>query len=150
MTGKSIQVVGVNAAGITSKLDSFDKLLFDRKPAIWMMQETKRKITDPQIKTNNLINYQIFEMKREKTKEEGGKGYHGGGLAIGVLHDINPVLVRQGCDQVECMTVEVTTRNTRIRCVTGYGPQESDYAQRKDRFWNYLDISSYISKTKNI
>ena len=73
MTGQSLRVVGINAAGITSKLHSFDKLIFDRKPAIWMIQETKRKTTDPQIKTNNLINYQIFELKREKTKEEGGK-----------------------------------------------------------------------------
>ena len=68
MTGKNIRVIGVNAAGITSKLHSFDKLIFDRKPSIWMMQETKRKPTDVQIKTQNLTNYQLFEMKREKNK----------------------------------------------------------------------------------
>ena len=82
MTGQSLRVVGINAAGITSKLHSFDKLIFDRKPAIWMMQETKQKTTDPQIKTNNLINYQIFELKREKTKEEGGKAQMVGVLPL--------------------------------------------------------------------
>ena len=126
VNGKSIRVFGVNAAGITSKLDSFDKLLFDRKPSIWMMQETKRRITDKPIQTENLVNYQVFEMKRLKTKEEGGRGSNGGGLAIGAPHDINPVLVRQGCDEVECMTVEVAIGTTRLRCVTGYWPQESD------------------------
>ena len=148
--GKSIRVVGVNAAGITSKLDSFDKLLFDRKPSIWMMQETKRKITDKQIQTKNLVNYQVFEMKREKTKVEGGKGSSGGGLAIGALHDINPVLVRQGCDEIECMTIEVTTGITRVRCVTGYGPQESDCASRKEKFWNYLETEVHSAQEEEV
>ena len=60
------------------------------------------------------------------------------------------MLVRQGCDQVEYMTVEVTTGNTRIRCVSGYGPQESDCAQRKERFWNYLDIEVHSAKEEKI
>ena len=67
VNGKSIRIVGVNAAGITSKLDSFDKLIFDRRPSIWMMQETKQRVTDKQIQTKNLVNYQVFEMKRGKT-----------------------------------------------------------------------------------
>ena len=62
-------------------------------------------------------------------------------MAIGALHDINPVLVRQGCDEIECMTLEVTTGITRsrVRYVTGYGPQELDCASRKEKFWNYLE-----------
>ena len=83
VNGKLFRVIGVNAAGIISKVESFDKMLFDRKPLVWYIQETKRKITGTKIKANNLINYQIFEMKREKSKEEGGKGYQGGGLAVG-------------------------------------------------------------------
>ena len=42
-----------------------------------------------------------------------------------VLH-LNPVLLRQGYDDVVCMTVEVSAGLTRIRCVVGYGPQSSD------------------------
>ena len=78
-------------------------------------------------------------MRREKSLEEGGKGLNGGGLAIGALHDLNPELLRQGDDDVECMTVEVSTGLTRLRCVVGYGPQSSDSSERKEKFWSYLD-----------
>ena len=81
MIGKIICVVGINVAGITSKIHSFDEMIFDRNPSIWMMQETKRGSADSKIKSENLVNYQVYELKREKTKEEGGKGAHGGGLA---------------------------------------------------------------------
>ena len=49
------------------------------------------------------------------------------------------MLIRQGSDEVECMTIEVTTGNTRLRCVIGYGPQLADSPTRKENFWNYLD-----------
>ena len=150
MAGNSILVVGVNAAGITSKMDSFDKLLFDLQPSIWMMQETKRKIMYPKMKTNNLNNYQVFELKREKTKEEGGKGLSGGGLAVGALHDLMPVLVRQGNDDVECMTVQVTTGPTTFRCVVGYGPHKDDGPERKHGFWNYLDQEVEDARSQNV
>ena len=55
------------------------------------MQETKRRSCDSKIKSKNLVNYQVYELKREKTKEEGGKGAHGGGLAVGALNDLKPV-----------------------------------------------------------
>ena len=58
---------------------------------------------------------------------------------MGALHDLNPVLFRQGNDEVECMTVELTTGNTRLRCVVGYGPQLADSHTRKEQFWKYLD-----------
>ena len=45
------------------------------------------------IKTPNSSKYQIYELLR-KTKG-------GGGLAIGVLHDLNPVWVSEGTDQME-------------------------------------------------
>ena len=57
MMGKELVVVEINAAGIKSKLDSFDKLIFDLKPSIWLIQEFKRNATDPVLKTTNLINY---------------------------------------------------------------------------------------------
>ena len=134
MIGKELVIVGINAAGITSKLESFDKMIYDLKPSVWLMQESKRNETDPVLKTANLINYQVFEMKRIKSKEEGGKGVHGGGLAVGALHDKIPVLIRYGNDDIECVTIEVTTEAARIPGVTGYGPQESDCPSRKDKF----------------
>ena len=121
-------------------MESFNKMLCDKKPSIWFLQETKRKIHDPKMKASNLINYQIFELRREKSAREGGKGLNGGGLAVGALHDLNPVLFRQGNDEVECMTVELTTGNTRLRCVVGYGPQLADSHTRKEQFWKYLFV----------
>ena len=72
-----------------------------------MMQETKGNMSSPNMRANNLGNYQIFELRRQKTKEEGGKGMSGGGLAIGALHDVKPVLIRQGDDNCECMSIQI-------------------------------------------
>ena len=147
--GQSIIIVGINAAGITSKMDSFDKLLFDLQPSIWMLQETKRKQISPKMKAKN-SKLQVFEMCRIKTKEEEGKNLNGGGLAIGALHDLKPMLVRQGDDDVECMTIQVSTGHTTFRCVVGYGPQIDDSQNRKQGFWNYLDQEVESASSQNI
>ena len=123
MTGKSVTFIGANAAGITSKLASFDKLLFDLKPTVWFMQETKRNNNQPSLKSENLQNYQIFELKRVMSKQEGGKGWRGGGLAIGALSN---VLIKQGDDDCECLSVQVEIGPMTIVCVVGYGPQLCD------------------------
>ena len=49
------------------------------------------------------MNYQTFELKREKEQKCGGKGLEGGGLALGALHDLKPVLTRKGDDDAECL-----------------------------------------------
>ena len=38
---KILKVIGVNAAGLMSKIDSFEKLLSDEQPSIFCIQETK-------------------------------------------------------------------------------------------------------------
>ena len=50
-----------------------------------MIQETKRRSFDAKIKSKNLVNYQVYELKREEKNEEGGKGARGGGTAVGAL-----------------------------------------------------------------
>ena len=42
MIGSSIVIVGINVAGITSKIELLDKALCDLKPTMWMISETKR------------------------------------------------------------------------------------------------------------
>ena len=81
----------------------------------------------------------MFELRRKKTTEEGGKGLSGGGLVFAALHDLRPVLVRQGDHEVECLTIEVTAGIAKIRCINGYRPQLSDSRERREKFWNYLD-----------
>ena len=115
-----------------------------------MLQESKRKISAPKMKAKNLENYQIFELRREKSKNEGGKGLGGGGLAVGALHDLNPILLRQGNDEVECLTVQVDVGHVKVRCVTGYGPQRDDSTDRKHKFWNFLDQEVLSAKSAGI
>ena len=62
-----------NCNKIGTKIESFNKVLSDLKPAIFGLEETKQKINDPPIKCDNLTNYQTFELRREKEKEYGGK-----------------------------------------------------------------------------
>ena len=82
----SFVLLGNNCNTISNKLQSFNKVLPDLTPAIFFLQETKRKISDPPIKTKNTSSYQIFELRREKDKKDGGKGLEGGGLAIRAMH----------------------------------------------------------------
>ena len=82
------KIVGTNAAGLTSKLHSFDKLLNDLKPSVFCLQETKMK-TQFRIKTENSRNYTIYELLRKSSR--------GGGLAIGVHNDLNSAWVSEGC-----------------------------------------------------
>ena len=79
---KELNLLGVNAAGISSKLYSFDKVIADIKPGVFFIQETKMR-KEGMIKTAQLANYQIFERIRK-----GGR--KGGGLALGVHHDLSP------------------------------------------------------------
>ena len=102
------------------------------------------------MKCDNLVNYQTFELKREKERECGGKGLGGGGLAIGVLHDLKPVLTKQGNDDAECMSVIVKTVPMDVLCVVGYGPQLGDTNDRKSKFWKYLSQEAMFAEEKGI
>ena len=62
-------MVGVNAAGIFSKLTSFDDMLFTLSPSVFFIQETKL-YTAGKIKTTNSQKYQIFELNL--TNKSGG------------------------------------------------------------------------------
>ena len=138
-----------NCNKLGTKIESFNHLLNTLKPSVFGLQETKQKLNDPPIKCDNLINYQTFELKREKERDCGGKGLGGCGVAIGALHDLNPVLYRQGDDDAECLSVIVKTVSMDVLCVVGYGPQLTDNNDRKDKFWRYLDEEAKTAEEKN-
>ena len=126
----NLKLVGVNAAGLTSKLDSFDKLLADIKPGVFFILETKIR-KEGRIKTENTKNYQIYE----KLRKSGG----GGGVALGVHHDLNPAWVGDGPGEIESLSVEITVEKLKIRCVAAYGPQETGPSMEdKLKFWEHL------------
>ena len=137
-----------NCNKIGTKIDSFNKVLSDLKPSIFGLEETKQKKNDPPIKCENLANYQTFELRREKEKEDGGKGLGGGGLAIGALHNLKPVLPRQGDDEAECISILVKTVPMDILCVVGYGPQTGDSYDRKSKFWKYLEEETETARNR--
>ena len=56
---------------------------------------------------------------------------------IGVDKELKSLQVRQGDDEVECLTVVVAVSGGDMRAVCGYGPQRRDTAKRKKLFWEY-------------
>ena len=124
---KSLRMLGVNAAGIKSKLTSFKNILNELKPAVFFIEETKQK-DEGKLKFEN---YDVFEHVRDNRKG-------GGGLALGCLKDLQAVYVRGGDQEVEALSVDIFVKNFKIRCCVAYGCQESDLEKRKDSFWDYL------------
>ena len=121
--------IGTNAAGLTSKLHSFDALLKSINPTVFFIQETKLK-QQGKIKTEHSKKYQIFELNR---KEKAG-----GGLAIGAIEEVKPVWISEGDDEVEILVVEIKIIDMKIRCICAYGPKETDCVDKKEKFWGKL------------
>ena len=80
----------------------------------------------------NIENFQIFELTRDS--KDGG-----GGLAIGCVKELKPVLVRKGNDNVETMTIDIVLQKMKIKCIVGYGPQENAKKENKQNFWKYIE-----------
>ena len=62
-------------------------------------------------------NYHIFEAIR-KSKQKGG-------TMVGVHMDLEPVLVKEYSDQFELLVIEIKIGDSKIRLMSGYGPQEN-------------------------
>ena len=124
-----VTFVGVNAAGLSSKLSSFDDMLETLKPTAFFIQETKLR-TGGKFKTENTKNFLKFELNR--------KNIIGGEIDIGAVNDVEPVLICEGDDETEVLVVEIKIAGLRIRCICGYGPQESSKREKKLRFWEKI------------
>ena len=120
-------MLGVNASGLKSKINTFKKVLVDLQPSVFFIQESKYKSTG-KLKLENFV---IFELVRQNRE--------GGGLALGCAQELQPVWLREGDDEVEALSVEIILQKMKIRCVVAYGCQENDNIVRKEAFWNYLD-----------
>ena len=79
---KSVRFLGVNSAGLRSKLSTFKKVLADLQPSVFFIEESKYQDSG-KIKLGN--NYIVYELIRQ--------GKSGGGLALGCLKNLNPVWV---------------------------------------------------------
>ena len=123
----NLSILGSNAAGLKSKLESFYNTLNKFRPSICTIQETKNN----KIGLIKLPGYQVFEKIRQN------RG--GGGLLTCVDVDLNPVLVSSCKDGAEILTVEISIENKKIRIINGYGPQEDDEIQEILAFWQELE-----------
>ena len=121
---KSLRFMGVNSAGLRSKLPTFRKIISELKPSVFCIEETKYK----EIGRLKMENYFIYELVR--------KNREGGGLALGCDKALKPAWVREGDDEVEALSVDIFVTNMKIRCCVAYGCQESDTIERRIYFGN--------------
>ena len=98
-----MRILGVNSAGLKSKLSTFKKVLYDLKPAVFMVVETKYKETG-KLKVEE---YEVFELVRQNRD--------GGGIAIGCKKELHPTWIREGDDYVEALSVNIFLNNIKIR-----------------------------------
>ena len=126
----NFSVFGINAAGIKSKLKSFDEVLKKLKPKIWMIQETKLKPNE-HISCASLRQFQVYYLNRQKSQ--------GGGVALGVDKEIESTLIKEGDDETEVLSVKVFLDKAPIRAISAYAPQENALLERKEKFWDFLD-----------
>ena len=81
--------------------------------------------------------FQILKLTREN--------WEGGGLAIGILEQLEPVLIFSGSDEVELMVVELKVGNENIRLING--PQEGDPLEKSLSF--YVELEKEIESAMN-
>ena len=92
--------MGVNCAGLRSKLVTFRKVMTELNPSVFFVQETKLK-EQGKIRLND---YTIFEKLRKTRK-------NGGGLAIECKSELNPIWVREGDSDVETLSIDIFVKN---------------------------------------
>ena len=124
---ENFSLLGTNAAGLNSKLESFYSSINNFQPSVITIQETKFSKAG-RIK---IPGYQIFERVRTNKK--------GGGLLTAAVDNINPVLISIGKDENEIMTIQVDIGCHRIRIINAYGPQEDHSTQKVLGFWQELE-----------
>ena len=124
--------MGINAAGILGKIESFEHWLKDKTPAIFSIQETKVPIKGL-IHSESTNTFQLYEQIRSVNPGVGG------GLCVGVAKVLPSALLREGGDEVECITVQVQVGQLSLVIVCGYGPQLCASPARKEQFWDYLE-----------
>ena len=58
---------------------------------------------------------------------------------MAVAKELPSALLREGGDEVECITVQVEVGQQSLVFVCGYGPQLCASPARKEQFWDYLE-----------
>ena len=93
---------GVNPAGVRSKWPTWVKIINQSGARLWTMQETKSAQAN-QLKMEDFIIYERIRSEQD-----------GGGVAIGAKKDLNPVLIAEGEENVEAISIDITL--AKIKC----------------------------------
>ena len=124
-----LKIFAANAAGIRGKIQSFNHILANIAPKIWMLEETKK--ANERIKCEASNDFQIFYLNRQESQ--------GGGLALGVHKDIESTLIKEGNDETEMLSVQVLAGKIPMRIIVAYGPQENAPITKKLKFWEAIE-----------
>ena len=95
---QKLTFVGVNCAGLNSKLNSLDSLISQLNASVIFLQETKHR-KQGKIGAANLKNYQVYQLIRKNSQ--------GGGMAIAAHKDLNPIWLGEGNDETEVLSVQI-------------------------------------------
>ena len=137
-----LKLLGNNVDGVLNKLESLESIIKTENPGAIFLQETKVGRTG-RIRIPSNKSYSWYELARTESAEKGARG---GGLAIGVLNDLEPSWINEGDNEAEALTIEIWIGGFPIRLICGYGPQEGDKIERKLKFWEYMN--SEVQKAK--
>ena len=135
-SSKSLKIFAANAAGINSKINSFEDILSRLKPQIWILEETKLK-PNGKIKCDILRDFQVFYLNRQKSQ--------GGGVALGVHKEIESTLIRDGDDETEVISVQTILGGLPVRLIVGYGPQENATLEKKIKLPHSVQLGNFSS-----
>ena len=130
---QKLTFVGVNCAGLNSKLNSLDSLISQLNAIVIFFTRVKHR-KQGKIGAANLKNYQVYQLIRKNSQ--------GGGMAIAAHKDLNPIWLGEGNDETEVLSVQISVQEMKIRCVNAYGPQESAPVDIKDKFWKRLSFEA--------
>ena len=137
---KNVTFFGMNCAGIKSKLKSFEAVVKDLNPTVWMLQETKLKPNE-KISCAAINDFQVYYLNRQRSQ--------GGGIALGVNNNIESTIINEGDDETEMLSVKLFVHKMTIRIVTAYGPQENAKKDKKTAFWEALEKEVNCSEFEN-
>ena len=57
---------------------------------------------------------------------------------LGLYVNINPIMIKEYSEDLELLVVEIAINNLKIRVVSGYGPQENWYENKRLPFFEAL------------
>ena len=97
-----------------SKLSSFENILRTENPSVFFLQET-HFTQKGRINTKHSKKYKIYELLRTEKQR--------GGLAIGALYEVDPVLISEGDDDIEILVVQIEVNGFPIRCICVWAPR---------------------------